>query len=66
MKEDEVRSSLPLSQPLITVFDITRDVKGFFFAPATWQNKYQELKKELERVLGSKLLNNGNSFNSCF
>ena len=53
-------------QPLISVFDATRDLQGFFYAIGNWREKHKLLKERLEEKLGIELTNNGNSFNTCF
>ena len=45
---------------------MTRDLKGFFFLPHQWEQKYIEFKTILETLFKTKLKRNRNSFSSCF
>ena len=51
---------------MMTVFDVTRDLQGFFYAKGNWRDKYNLMKEKLEENLGIEFANNGNSFNTCF
>lgn len=53
-------------EPIVNKIDITRDLKGFFFAADDWTGKYMEFKVLLEEQFHVALKTNSNSFNSCF
>ena len=52
--------------PLLQKIDVTRDIRGAFYALDDWKPLYDKLGKALEKWTGAKVRNNGNSFNSCF
>ena len=53
-------------QPMLTKIDVTRDLRGAFYAPGDWKAKHFELAAALEKWIGPSFRDNGNSFNSCF
>ena len=46
--------------------DATKDIKGTFYAPGEWAEKYDKLREALEAKLKTSLRRQSNSFNSCF
>ena len=51
---------------MLTKLDITRDLRGAFYAPGDWKVKHNELAAALGKWVGASFRDNGNSFNSCF
>ena len=51
-------------QPMLTKIDVTRDLRGAFYAPGDWKAKHIELAAALEKWIGTSFRDNGNSFNS--
>ena len=51
---------------MLTKLDVTRDVRGAFYAPGDWRAKHNELAAALKARTGITYKDNGNSFNSCF
>ena len=55
-----------MPEPVLAQIDMTRDLRGTFFAIGDWPIKQKQLQSLLEKAFKIKLHRGKNCFNSCF